>query len=125
MADVSGTSFTAAAWAAWISAATLALLGVDYYALLGAFGGVLFTVAHQPSVKGLRLVVAVTIATFTSAVFGQGVAELASLKARAAIMIFSLVTGAGCQFIVRAAIDAAVARINALGGKRPDGGPQA
>jgi len=110
------SSGTVAAWVAWFSAVLLALLGVNYYALLGAFAGVLFTISTVRPGPLWRMVPAVAITTFVAAALGQGLAESADMGPRSALIAVCVVIGAGGQVIVQAAIAAVVARLEKLGG---------
>ena len=93
MPEAAASTTTVAAWAAWVSSVVLALLGVDYYALIGAFGGVLFTVSAVKATSWIRLVSAVAITTFVAAVLGQGIAEWAGLGNRKVVLALCLVLG--------------------------------
>jgi hypothetical protein len=108
----------APAGAAWVTAVVLSYLGVDYYALLGAFGGVLLTLGNQRAVPLLRAVGTVAITCFAGGVLGQGLASLLHLDSRPALMLFSLLFGGAGQVGVQAAIDALLARVKSLGGSQ-------
>lgn len=109
---------TVASWAAYLSAVTLALLGVDYYALLGAFGGVLFMLSSVRPTGRCRVVLTVSVTTFVAAALGQGLAAAFGLTGRAIVIAISVVVGAGGQVIVQAAVAAIVARLQKLGGQQ-------
>jgi hypothetical protein len=108
-----------AAWVAGLSAAILALFGVDYYALFGALLGVLFTVSSLKATTRLQLLATVALTTLVAAVLGQGIAAAADIKTRAIVIAISLVVGAGGQVIVQACIAALVAKIQKAGGQQP------
>jgi crotonobetainyl-CoA:carnitine CoA-transferase CaiB-like acyl-CoA transferase len=73
------TSASLAAFAAGLSAVTLALFGVDYYSLLYALIGALLALARSEQMGRGRAVVYVLLATFAGAVLGNlAAAQLAS-----------------------------------------------
>lgn len=118
MPDAATSSTAGAAWMAGITAATLAFLGVDYYALIGALGGVLFTLSSvREASSRMRVLATVAVTTFAAAVIGQGAAHVAGLTARPAVILLSLLCGAGGQVVVQAAVAALVTRIQKLGGQ--------
>lgn len=112
----------APAGAAWLAAVVLTYLGVDYFALLGAFGGVLFTLGSLRAVGLVRVIGTVALTSFVAGVLGQGVADVLHMTSRPALMVFSLLFGAGGQVLVQAAIGALLERIKGLGGA--NGGQQ-
>lgn len=108
-----------AAWAAWLTSVVLALTGVDYYALLGAFGGVLLMLGslRAQTVGTVRIVLTVAITSLTAGVMGQGLADLLHLNTRPVLMLFSLLFGAAGQIGVQTAVEALLARVKKLGGE--------
>lgn len=118
MPEAASSSTAGAGWMAGVTAATLALLGVDYYALIGALGGVLFTLSSvREASSRARVLVTVAVTTFAAAVLGQGMAHVAGMESRPMLSVLSLICGAGGQVVVQAAVAALVARIQKLGGQ--------
>jgi hypothetical protein len=115
MTEPSSPTLAAAGGAAWITTVILTYLGVDYYALLGAWLGVLVTLGGQSSVGLVRTIVTVAITSLGAGVVGQGLADILSMHSRPVVMFLSLLAGAGFQVIVQAAVEALVARIKRVG----------
>lgn len=113
------TTSVAATWVAWLSAVMLAFLGVDYYALIGAFGGVLFTVSAVKATTWPRLVATVAITTFAAAVLGQGMAEWLGMTNRKMVLGLCLAFGGvgqiGLQRLFEAAGEAGAAFLRKKG----------
>lgn len=98
------------------SAATLALLGVDYYSLLWGFVGSLWAVMEAEREPWLRAIVLVALSTLLGAALGFGAQFIVEPPSRAALIFGALLGGAGAKLIVSAGISAVVARIGRLGG---------
>lgn len=112
MQDSSVAVFVAAA-----SQVLLALFGVDYYAMLWAFVGSLLALSQVKKMTRSRAIVYVLLSTLVGAALGTGCVVFFEVKARAALLVTSLVGGAGSQLFVTALIQGALFRIKStLGG---------
>lgn len=109
------TSAAAAGIAASISGVTLALIGVEWYALLWSFVGALLAMGEAASMGRLRAIVYVALTTLVGAALGHGLVAVLDLHSRAILILFSLAGGAGAQRIVSAAIKAVETRLGKLG----------
>ena len=111
------TTSTAAGLAAAFSGVSLALFGVDYYALLWGFFGSLLALSRAETMTKPRAVFFVTLSTFVGAAIGGSVLALVQSEQRALLVFASLVGGAGSQLIVGKAIDAVGGVFTRLGEK--------
>lgn len=111
------TSITAASIAAALSGITLAMLGVDYYALLGGLVGAMLAMGQAAPMTRCRAVMYVVLSAVAGAIIGQGLTTLANSPARTVLVLCSLVAGAGAQALISALISAAIARIKKAGGQ--------
>lgn len=110
------TTVTAAGVAAALSAITLALLGVDYYALLwGLVGAMLAMGQAAPMTRG-RAIVYVVLSALAGAALGHALANFIGSVSRSVLIVGSLVGGAGAQIIIAALIRAVVTRVEKTGG---------
>lgn len=112
-----------AAAVATVSAAVLAVLGIDYYALVGAFVGALLGVSAMRTTGLLPMLLTLAITTLAAAAIGQGFAEVIGSTKRPVLMLCCLVLGAvgqgGLQGIAAKAAGAVSDRLNAIvGGPR-------
>ena len=110
------TSTAAAGLAASISGVTLALFGVEYYALLWALVGALLAMSAAASMSRGRAIVYVALSTLVGAALGHGALALLDTQNRALLILGSLAGGAGAQQIVSTLIAAVSRRIDKLGG---------
>lgn len=107
----------AAAAAAWLSAASLALIGVDYYVIVWGLFGALVWLAFGERSDRTRAIVTVTASTICAAALAHGIAVAATDGQRPALIAIAFVVGAGAQPILRACVDALASRIKLFGGK--------
>ncbi len=97
-----------------LSAALLALLGVDYYALLWGIIGAIFSLSYLPPMGKRAAVATVVISSMIGAAFGTALAE--KTGSRSLLIVLALVAAAGAQPIMAAAVRALVRRVARLGG---------
>lgn len=102
-----------------ISTATLALLGVDYYALLWGLIGALFASGQSERLGRTKAIFVVGLSTLIGAAIGNGlVAFTETASPRPFIVLGSLVAGFGAQALLTTAVKALVVRIErVLGGQ--------
>lgn len=112
------TSAAAAGLAASLSGITLALLGVEYYALLWALVGALLAMSAAASMTRGRAIAYVALSTLVGAAFGHFAIAMLGAANRPLLIIFSLVGGAGAQQLVFTAIAAIASRIAKTGGEK-------
>lgn len=110
-----------ATFVAAVSGVTLALLGVDYYALLWALVGAMLALGQAAAMPRGRAIVYVLMSTLIGAALGQGAVAWIGSEQRALLIIASLIGGAGAQLMVGAAIRAAVRLLDTY---RNQGGAQ-
>lgn len=103
---------TASALAASISGLTLALLGVDYYALMWALVGALVAVTQAASMGRQRAFLFVVLSTMAGAALGGGVHDLMGGSGRPVLVLASLVGGFGAQALLGRAVAAVMRRID-------------
>lgn len=111
------TTTGAAAFAASISAFSLALIGIDHYAivwgLIGALSRLAFTEEQLPA---MRAAVTVGASTALAAGLAHGIAALAPTESVRNALIFSaVVIGFGAQAIAKTAVEALLARLKKFG----------
>lgn len=110
------TAPDAVSFGVWLSAAALALIGVDYYALVWAGAGAVVSMMLTPTeARGSMLLQLVG-----STLAGAGAAGAIALHlggGRPVLIAAALIVGAGAKVLMLAAIGAARRRIDALGGK--------
>lgn len=114
---------TAATVAGAVSGFTLALLGVDYYSLVWSLVGAMYALGQRDALPWKRAVAYVSLSTLIGAALGNGASSASHVESRAFLIVASLVAGAGSQLLVGALIQAALQRINKIGGEtnRHDG----
>jgi hypothetical protein len=108
---------------AWLSAAVMALLGIEYFALVWGIGGAVFslTLTRPESRK------AAMVSVVTSALAGAALASLLAGMAgggKPALIAIAFITAAGAKPIVSrgiAAVENLIARLGGdkLGGDKP------
>jgi urea transporter len=108
---------TAASVAAAVSGITMALLGVDYHAVLYGFVGALIAVSQSQHTSRWRAVVSVVLSTVTGAVLGTAVVHALGLDGRASVLLGCIVGGAGAQALVLGLVRAAESRVSRMGDK--------
>lgn len=109
------TTTGAATVAAAASGITLAMLGVDYYSLLGGMIGALFSTGQADKMTWWRAIASVILTTIVGAVLGTAAVELLEAKSRAVLILGSLISGAGAMGIVSSLIKVVTKRIDAIG----------
>lgn len=102
--------------AAGISTTTLALFGVEYFALLWAFIGALFALMQSQAMGRWKAVFFVAISTLIGAALGSGFVDLVQTTSRPILILSVLIGGAGAQVLIGALIKAAQTRIEKIGG---------
>lgn len=105
--------------AAAMSGITLALLGVDYYSLLGGMVGALLAVSHSERMDRGKAIAYVLLSTFVGAVLGSSAVEAAEAKSRTMLVFSCIIGGAGAQAFVSAMIRMVTAKIDQMGGGKP------
>lgn len=105
------TSSTAAV-VATISAITLALLGVQYYALLWAFVGAMVALIQSASMTRGRACVYVLLSTLAGAALGQAAVAWVGSEQRALLVAASLLGGVGAPLVVSSLLRAALRLID-------------
>lgn len=118
MSEPAGT--TVAAVAASLSALSLALLGVDYYAivwgLLGALARLALTEEQTTSAKATLAVGASTVlAAGMAHVLAGGFEMVTGSGGRGALVSSALALGFGAQILAHRAVEALAARIQRFG----------
>lgn len=111
-------TFTAAAFAAAASATTLALLGVDYYALLWAFIGALAALWQAGTMRRYVAVLFVALSTLLGAAMGSAAVLVIGTNHLPVLILACLVCGAGAQVLLGAAIKRVAELIANLGGNK-------
>jgi hypothetical protein len=108
----------AAAYAASASAISLALIGVDYYAIVWGLLGALSMLALTAPVTRARAMVTVAASTACAAALAHFLVDMAGGEGnRSAIIAVAFVLGAGAQPVLLAMVETIVARIRAAGGR--------
>lgn len=104
---------TATALAAAASGITLALLGVDYYSLLGGLLGAMLAMSKTDATTSrLKSIGAVALTCLVGAILGSAaVALLGGHTSRAVLVAVSLVCAAGAQRLVARLLDLFEAKI--------------
>jgi hypothetical protein len=97
-----------------VSATTLAYLGVDYFALLGASAGIGFMAVRSSRVLPTpRLMLQGLLQAYLGALFGTMVHwALGATPVHAVLIALSVIGGAGAKKILDSAIDLVLRRIN-------------
>lgn len=108
-----------AAWATSFSAITLALFGVDYYALLWGFVGALFARGHAESMTKVRAALYIGLSTAVGAALGAGLhAAIADHTSRPILIVLCVACGAGAQRLLDAVVAALESKIKSVGGAK-------
>lgn len=97
-----------------ISAAVLALLGVDYYALLWGVIGAVFSLLYSDPIGRRRAIITVLVSSFVGAAVGSAIAEQSG--ARSLLIVAALICAAGARPIVATGIQVVVSRVGRLAG---------
>ena len=114
MAEPTGS--TVAVVAIWLSSAVMALLGVEYYALVWGIVGAIFTMTMSRSESRKSAVISVICSALAGAALAGFMAGTVG-GGRPALIACAFLAAAGAKVIVSAAIRAIEARITAAGGK--------
>jgi len=109
----------AAAYATSASAISLAIIGVDYYAIVWGLLGALSMLALTAPVTRTRAVLTVMASTACAAAMSHFLVGLIAedKESRSAIIAVAFVLGAGAQPVLLEVIEAIVTRIRAWGGR--------
>ncbi len=99
-APISAT--TAAGFAATLSGVTMSAIGVPGHAVICGFIGALATISQMERMPWYRAFVFGIVSTFSGAAFGTFGAEMLELKGKAALILGSLIGGAGAFAIIGA-----------------------
>lgn len=108
---------TAGVIVATVSATTLTLLGVGYYALIWAFVGSLLALYQTAPMGRIRTVVFIFLSTLIGAACGTAFPGYFGSESQPMLIISSLVAGAGAQLIVASLLNSFLTQINRFGGK--------
>lgn len=112
------TTSTVTAIAASLSGITLALLGVEYHALLWAFVGAMLAMANSAGQTMGWAVGRVVLSTLVGAALGSGAIAALDASKPALLIVLSLLGGAGADQLVKRALDAIGKRIDGAGGSQ-------
>jgi fructose-specific phosphotransferase system IIC component len=99
-----------------ISAATMALLGVSYYALIWALVGALLALYQAKGMGRVSAVLFMFLSTLVGAACGTAFVDWVAKDSRPLLILASLVCGSGAHVLVTALLQAGLKRINQLGG---------
>jgi hypothetical protein len=122
MTEPISSGAVAAGFAASLGGITLSLLGVPYHAVIWGFVGAMATLSKMEPMPKRKAFVYGMLSTLSGAALGSFGVELTQLTSRAALIVGSLVGGAGAF----ALIGALVSRATALaGGGKPADAPNA
>ena len=111
------TSTAAASFAAVLGGISLDLLGVPYHAIVWGFVGALVTMSQMATMPRGKAFVFGLLSTLTGAALGSFGADFFGLQSKAALIVGSLVGGAGAFALIGALVNRAAAF--AAGGKLP------
>lgn len=98
------TSTAAAGVAAIVGGITMDLLGVPYHAVVWGFVGALVTMSQLASMSKPQAVVYGLLSTLSGAALGTFGVELLGLQSRAALVLGSLIGGAGAFAVIGALV---------------------
>lgn len=98
-----------------VSAILLALLGVDYYAMLWAFTGALVALTQTNIGRG-RALVYVLLSTLVGSVLGSAAIAFLGSQNRVFLALLSLVAGVGWQTFIALLLRAVEGRLKQLTG---------
>lgn len=110
------SAVAAAGFAASVSSVTLALLGVEYYALVWGLVGASMAMGRASGMTWGRAVVYATLSTLVGAATGHGALAILDSRNQTVLILFSLIGGAGAQELVARAVAAVARRIDKAGG---------
>lgn len=94
-----------------ISAALVALFGLNYYAMVWAFVGALVALTKSEKMTRLFAVIHVLLSTFIGALLGTAGGEYLGITQRSAIAVMSLLGGVGWQGIIALFLKVAEGRL--------------
>ncbi len=110
----------AAVLAATLSSFSLALFGVDWYALLWGFVGAMYALFNGPDLARLPAIAFVAMSTFAGASIGSMVVLAMAVEHRVVLIFISLVGGVCSQMIINEAAKSVSALIGRfLGSQKP------
>jgi hypothetical protein len=105
-----------------VSAALVALFGLNYYAMVWAFVGALVALTRSDKTTRTRAIFYVLFSTFIGALLGTAAAEFFGISMRSVIAIMSLLGGVGWQGMIALLLKLAEARIRTYIPPPRDGG---
>lgn len=113
------TANAAAAYAASVSAISLAIIGVDYYAIVWGLLGALSMLALTAPVTRTRAVFTVMASTACAAAMSHFLVGLVAEDegSRSAVIAVAFVLGAGAQPLLLEMVESIVMRIRTWGGR--------
>jgi hypothetical protein len=119
------TSSSIAAFAATLSAMTVALLGVDSYSVMYSALGAYLAVLHSkdPSMPRLRVFITVILTTLIGAALGTAAFEVLAMKIKPVLFVSCIVGGFGAQAILAALLNKTLGRIGEQGSSDNGGKP--
>src|SRR3954463_16089600 len=94
-----------------VSAALIALFGLNYYAMVWAFVGALVALMKSEKTTRMRAIFYVLFSTFIGALLGTACAEFFKINLNSAISIMSLLGGVGWQGIIAILLKVAEGRL--------------
>jgi hypothetical protein len=111
------TSTGAVAIAASLSAISIALIGVDYYAVVWGMLGALVRLAFDDKpTNTVKSAIAVAASTVAASATAHGLAEMASTPgSRGALVSSAFFIGFGAQLFLQSAVEAAAKRLQKFG----------
>lgn len=106
--------------ASGLSAITIALFGVDYYALVWGFIGAMFARGNADTMTRYRAIIYITLASCVGAAIGTGMLALAQTmfvvtSQKPALIFLSMAGGAGSQKLLDAVVSMITNRIQTIG----------
>ncbi len=113
------TSNFAAVVAATLSSFSLALFGVDYYALLWGFFGAMYALFNGPELTRLPAISFVAMSTFAGAAIGSMVVLALEIEHRVVLIFISMVGGVCSQMIINEAAKSVSGVIARFLGSKP------
>jgi hypothetical protein len=121
MAEPTTTSATLITFASGLSAVTLALFGVDYYAILWGLVGAMFARTRADQLTLMRAVLYVALATFVGAAIGTGMQALLAQSSRPVLVLCSLAGGWGSQRLMDSLVAMIERKLDAIGASPKEG----
>lgn len=101
---------------ATVSTATMALMGVSYYALIWAMVGAFLALYQAKGLSRWSAIAFMVLSTLVGAACGTFFADWVNKDSRPLLILASLVCGSGAHVLITALLQAGLKRINQLGG---------